>query len=232
MIQKSLLLLAFIPVYSVKAQVSFGLEAGYTGSKMTLEGNYPGLTNIQNTTNTLSGWHADVQLNIPVYKGLYVQPVIRYTTKGAKLTSESINPEVYTPVGQKLQLHYVELPVNLVYRQPVGNAGRVFVGAGPYAGLGVGGNYKYTVNYNGGVVTNNNRSVKFRREGGSDPTKMYLYPWDFGLNFLVGFEFKSLLTIGANYSLGLNDIDHNKMTTTKNQYVGVSLGVFLSREDY
>ncbi len=38
--------------------------------------------------------------------------------------------------------------------------------------------------------------------------------------------------LGANYSLGLADIDRQELTSSKNRYVGISLGFLFSREDY
>ena len=233
-IRFSILMLTIAVAIPSKAQVSLGIEAGYTSSDLSLKGNYQEFANVGNTTKPLKGWHVDLQVNIPLIRQtLYLQPVLRYTTKGACLESSGIlNPDIYTPVGQKLKLDYFDLPVNLVYRPKLGRAGRFFIGAGPYIGHGLSGKYSFQTQFKGEVTDKNSQDVVFTSKEGSSPMEVRLYPWDFGVNCLVGFEFRSLFTISANYSKGFQDIDRNSSTTTKNQYWGLSLGFFFSREDY
>jgi hypothetical protein len=54
----------------------------------------------------------------------------------------------------ELQLNYLEIPVNLVYK-PVLGAGRLLLGFGPYVGFGLGGKLK--------VATEQKTDVEFTK---------------------------------------------------------------------
>lgn len=70
------------------------------------------------------GFHAGVNIQIPVAPEFYFQPGLLFTTKGAKnLTST-------------YKLSYIELPLNFVYKGLLGN-GYVMVGFGPYVGYAI-----------------------------------------------------------------------------------------------
>jgi hypothetical protein len=62
--------------------------------------------------------------------GTYLQPGVLYSQKGAEFEDSA-----------ELQLNYIEIPVNLVYK-PVLGAGRLLLGFGPYVGFGLGGKLK------------------------------------------------------------------------------------------
>ena len=72
------------------------------------------------------GYHAGVNVQIPVASEFYFQPGLLFSTKGAKNVSGSVT--------NTTKLSYVELPLNMVYKGKLGN-GFVMVGFGPYLGL-------------------------------------------------------------------------------------------------
>ena len=70
------------------------------------------------------GFHAGVNMQIPIAPEFYFQPGLLFSTKGAKnLTST-------------YKLSYIELPLNFVYKGLLGN-GFVMVGFGPYVGYAI-----------------------------------------------------------------------------------------------
>jgi hypothetical protein len=228
-----LLLLAIIAGSPLHAQISIGLRGGYTLADMRYEDPTIGYkyNGIGNPTR-LNSWHADLMVDIPVWGGLYLQPVLRYNTVGAQFEQPAAAPAgVFLPSASELRLHYLQLPLNVVYKIPF-SFGKIAIGAGPYAGYGLNGNYDLAIRYNGRVVQNSQQDIRFGDNSNIKSTNSQLRRWDAGANVMLGVEFNSLIVVGANYSLGLTDVDRSSSSTLKNSYLGISLGVLLNREDY
>ena len=228
-----LLLLAIIAGSPLHAQISVGFRGGYTAADMrykdpTIGYKYNGIGN----PTRLNSWHIDMMVNIPVRGGLYLQPLIRYNTLGAQFEQPMATPVgVYLPSASEIRLHYLELPLNVVYKIPF-FFGKVAIGAGPYAGYGLGGKYDLAIRYNGKVVQNTEQEIRFNEQTNIVSTNSQLRRWDAGVNFMLGVEFNNLMVIGANYGLGMADLDRSPTSKLKNSYLGLSLGILLNREDY
>lgn len=187
------------------AQVSFGVKAGYNSATVSTENN--------EGTSRLSGFHAGVIADLSLAESFSLQPQLLYSAKGIKIKDFDMN-ENETKVSYKL--NYLELPVNFLYKPQVG-AGKLFVGAGPYVALGLGGKFGDT-------------KVKFdgKKSADIDETddNVHLKALDAGANFLAGYELKNGLLFSINYSLGLTNVspDGDK---SKNSYIGISVGYLL-----
>lgn len=228
-----LLLLAVIAGSPLHAQVSLGFRGGYTSADMRYEDPTIGYkyNGIGNPTR-LNSWHIDFLVNIPVKGGLHLQPALRYNTVGAQFEQPAAAPTgVFLPSASEIRLHYLELPLNVVYKIPF-SFGKVAIGAGPYAGYGLNGKYDLAIRYNGKVVQNSQQDFSFSNNSNIKSTNSQLRRWDAGANFMLGVEFNSLIVVGCNYSLGMTDVDRSPSSTLKNSYLGISLGVLLNREDY
>ena len=158
------------------------------------------------------GFNAGVTVDIPFGRDFYFQPGLLFSTKGAK---QDLGDET-----GKLTLNYLELPLNFVYKAPVGT-GAVLLGAGPYAAYGIGGKYK---------VGDESADVKFKKEpenGGADDA-IYFKPFDAGLNLLVGYEFTPNISLQLNAQLGLANINaYDDDAKLRNTGYGVSVGLKL-----
>ena len=151
----------------------------------------------------LIGFHAGVNLQLPVAPEFYFQPGLLFSTKGAKISTTSY------------KLTYIELPLNFVYKALVGN-GYFMLGFGPYVAYGIGGT-----------------DIEFKKTvetGDSDAIK-YFKPFDAGANLFFGYELPAGLFLQVNTQLGLLDINpvDNRITgdnksTLKNTGYGISLG--------
>ena len=126
---------------------------------------------------------------------------------------------------------YIQLPVNLVFKLPLDNDTRLFVGAGPYVQMGIGGTAK-TVSQFGGVGTSNSYDIKFDSD---DPTTTQeegasqdrLKRFDIGMNALAGIESGSIM-VGLNYGLGftkINSTETNSNANDNNKYRTFSINV-------
>lgn len=225
----SLFLLIILSSLDLCAQVSFGLTVGVNQSSMQYR---DPLGRADESKRPLRRVSADFQVHVPiVYNALYVVPALRYVTKGANLTVGHLqggNAES----TRRLEVHYLELPVNFLYKIPV-SFGRIALGAGPYAAYGLCGNNRLQVYNAGALVSVNEYSVGFSRH-----VNKGIYPgtrlnrWDIGGQVSAGLEFSNLLMVGVHYSQGIRNLDLSGNSRIRNSSIGVSVGVILSREDY
>ena len=165
----------------------------------------------------LIGYHAGVNIQIPVAPEFYFQPGLMFSTKGAESVS------VLTPT---YKLSYVELPLNFVYKGQVGN-GYFMVGVGPYVAYGIGGKAIYEV---GSVKSESDVTFKNEVVLGDPLMAVYVKPFDAGGNIFFGYELAGGLFMQLNAQLGMLDIkpDHylnpDDSSILKNTGYGISLG--------
>jgi len=166
----------------------------------------------------LLGYHAGINVQIPIVAGFYLQPGILYTLKGAKNTNS-----VYT---ETTKIGYLEVPFDLIYKVSLGK-GFFMLGAGPYFAYGISGNVK-----DEGSSVTLDRDIKFKNVVAvTDPlTTPYYKAFDAGANAFVGFESSVGLFLQLETQFGLTNINpEDKRILTdksskKNTGFGLSLG--------
>ncbi|MBN1926127.1 MAG: PorT family protein [Prolixibacteraceae bacterium] len=165
------------------------------------------------------GFHAGVNVQLPVAPQFYFQPGLMFSTKGAENT-EGVLSGTYN-------LSYVELPLNFVYKAPVG-IGYFMLGFGPYVAYGIGGKATYE---GGAASVETDIEFKNEVEAGDPLTTVYVKPFDAGANLFFGYELPAGLFLQLNTQLGLVDINpkDNRITgdnqsILKNTGYGLSLG--------
>jgi len=163
------------------------------------------------------GYHAGVNVQIPLVPMFYFQPGLLFSTKGANYTNSSI------------KLSYVELPLNLVYKGSLGN-GYVMIGFGPYVGYAIGG--KSTIN-DENITIDKDIVFKNEVEEGDEYLTAYFKRFDAGGNIFAGYEMASGIFIQLNAQFGMlkiNPEDNRTLTvysdqlSVKNRGFGLSLG--------
>jgi hypothetical protein len=146
------------------------------------------------------GFNAGVNAEIPVGIDFYLQPGLLFSTKGAKEKDSD----------RKINLSYLEIPVNFIYKPALGE-GRMLLGFGPYAAFAVGGETK-----------NPDIEIPF----GDQPDEWKRF--DAGANLLAGYEFSNRFSFQLNAGLGLirlnNRPSDDNESSIKNTGFGVSLG--------
>ena len=102
----------------------------------------------------------------------------------------------------------MELPVNLVFKAPITGATQFFVGAGPYAAVGIAGKVKTEGTNILGQTYTREKDIEFSND---DPTTFnkeegaglgLVRRFDYGLNGAAGIETRNMV-LGLNYGLGL-----------------------------
>ena len=208
---------------AMQAQIGFGLLGGV--NFQNINGKNSNGDNLEN--GLLTGFHAGVNVNIPIAPDFYFQPGLLFSVKGAK--NEFFSPDIkasgdYTTTTR---LSYVEMPLNLLYRPQLGN-GHLLLGFGPYLAYGISG--KETTQLNSVSVE---RTVKFKNSVASWTDLVenaYYRPFDAGANILFGYEFAMGAFIQMNAQLGLLKINpeyawiSDDETAYKNTGYGLSLG--------
>ncbi|MBL0305245.1 MAG: PorT family protein [Chitinophagaceae bacterium] len=197
---------------------SFGLRAGVNFQNIT--GKDEDGNKLEN--DLLTGFNIGINAEIPLAPQFYFQPGLLFTTKGAK--SEDLI--LGQTIKGKINISYVELPLNFLYKPMLGQ-GRLLMGFGPYVALGVGGK----VTYEGGG-SSLSEDIEFKKTVKlSDPDDVfYVRPMDAGANLLFGYQFANKVSVQLNAQLGLTKINpeyegaSNDRTEAKNTGFGVSLG--------
>jgi hypothetical protein len=182
------------------AQFRVGVKAGGNISKQRV--NVSSGNSVFSNDNYKS-YHAGLITEVKLANRFYVQPQLLYTRKGSTLLSST------GAADAKLRIHYLEMPVNLVYKVPV-SFGYLFGGAGAAFSYGISG--KQTQASHSSSIFDRNQS--WRRE-------------DVSLSFTAGVEMDNGLFVSINSQKGLLDVNNAPGISVKNSAVSVSLGYMI-----
>ena len=170
--------------------------------------------------NTLSSFQVGFIGDVPLAGNVIsLQPGILFTGKGSKI--QRGNPSDNGYFKQSSNPYYIEVPVNLVFKAPIGTGTRFFAGAGPYIAIGIAGKNKTEGRTILGTTFNSERDIQFSDD---DPTTFseeegtgfgVLKRFDYGLNGTAGIEGKSVV-LGVNYGLGLAKLQSGSNSSQDN----------------
>lgn len=182
--------------------------------------------------NALTSFNVGIGYDIPFTENFSFQPGLMYTGKGAKThVGQAGSNFYYTATSNPM---YLELPLNLVVKIPLTQTSKFYIGAGPYAAMGIAGKNKFD-SYTLGVHRYSSENIVYSND---NPTTSQeenygygkLKKFDYGVNALAGFEF-TRFTLGANYGYGLVKInsgtDNNANDKGKNRVWSFTLGIKL-----
>jgi hypothetical protein len=223
--KSKLLVLIFILLSStfiLNAQIGFGLIGGV--NIQNINGKNSDGDKLDN--GVLTGFHAGININIPVAPDFYFQPGLLYSVKGSKnnfYSSEGTSPGDFTTTTK---LSYIEMPLNLLFRPKLGG-GHLLLGFGPYVAYGIGG----SENTDLGTVSYE-RSVKYKSKVTSLVDLVdnaYYRPFDAGANILFGYEMSMGVFLQLNAQLGLLKInpEYSWATDSKAAYHNTGFGFSL-----
>lgn len=190
-------------------KIKFGIHAGTSIANMKYEGEGMSFSP-KSSVGIQGGFVADFQLS----KHISIQPGANFVQKGTRMKD---GEDKYIE-----RINAIEIPVNVLFNSQGAN-GNFFVGAGPAVSFAVAGKYIEKID---GETDKENMSF------GNDEMENDYRALDFGLNGMIGYEFKGGLFLAANYNLGLRNLfpggdeDYGKVKTN---YVGIRLGYFFSR---
>ncbi len=200
------------------SETSFGIRAGVNFQNI----NGKEFDGDKSDNKLIPGFNAGINVELPVAPDFYLQPGLLFTTKGAKNEFTLLGSDYKTT----LNLSYVELPINFLYK-PLLGAGKLIVGFGPYVAMAVAG--KETEE---GPGIDRSTTVKFENKVKlSDPDDaVYVRPLDAGANIMFGYEMSNKLSVQLNTQLGLMEINpeyegfEEDKSSLKHTGFGLSLG--------
>ena len=155
--------------------------------------------------NTLTSFQAGIIGNINLAGFVALQPGILITGKGTKTQDGSSSDANYFKATTNPI--YLEVPLNLVFKGPVGPDTKFFAGAGPYLAIGIAGKNKTEGKFLGASFSSE-KNIEWSND---DPTTLnyeegagfgIMKRFDYGLNGTAGFETKNAV-FSVNYGLGL-----------------------------
>ncbi|NIG56470.1 porin family protein [Chitinophaga sp. Cy-1792] len=206
-----------------QAQFRVGVKAGVGASyhsKFKTTDTYFSFPPLDNYLNGhQASYYAGVTADWQLSGHLSLQPSLLYSVKGGKtgITNYISIADYPMPVDQKGEdrLHYLELPVTLLYKHKLGS-GKAFAGAGLYQAMYLDGSkkgdfsirewpkYKQPIPQDGGDVFEGRRGPLY--DGNQADAKL----WDTGANFTAGYELPFGVQLALNYSLGFNETYYGK----------------------
>jgi len=217
--------LAVLSVTAMKAQVSFGVEAGPNFQNMVGKDS----DGDKVTNGLLVGFHVGVTAGIPIAPDFLFQTGLLFSQKGSK-NNEGLIPlkAAGGDYNTTTRISYIELPLNLLFKPQFGG-GHILVGFGPYVAYGLGGTQK--VNYPNNPTLE--QKIKFRSEipiaDYWDIETVYFRGFDAGADIFAGYELDMGLFVLLKTQLGLLNMitdvrDWEGESNLKNTGFGLSVG--------
>lgn len=170
---------------------------------------------------SLTSFHVGFLGDIPLGDAFSFQAGLLLTGKGARTEIYAGSNTTDNYYKLKTNPLYLEVPVNFVFKVPFGNDSRLYIGAGPYVAMGIGGKIKGEQKLLG-VMSSYENDIEFNNDdpttsGQEDASVRKLRRFDYGANALAGFEVGKVM-LGLNYGWGLakigstqsDDNDQNK----------------------
>jgi outer membrane protein OmpA-like peptidoglycan-associated protein len=211
------------------AQLRIAIAGGGHTSTIQETNDLPNWSELENKFSSRTGAHfgfiADLRLGIK--SKFYFQPGILFYNKGRKF-SNSYDTAVfnYFSIDAKQFINYVEAPLNIVYKIPMGGKTKFFIGGGPYLSFFYNGMEK-TETYlkTGTVTTTEDKDLPV----GDAPGKYKTL--DIGVGGTAGIEFGKFF-IAGNFSRSINDMYKSAVYNGqfKNQVAGATLGIFIGND--
>lgn len=140
--------------------------------------------------------------------------------KGSKKTLE----ESSLSLDRTFRLYYLDVPVYFNYRYRLNNRHKVYIGVGPYVGVGIFGNKHISFAFGDDDPSTNNQKIKW----GSNVEEDDLKRLDYGLSGKVGYLFNETVNVAISYDYGLPNISTKSDTESfKNRLLRISLAYTL-----
>jgi outer membrane protein OmpA-like peptidoglycan-associated protein len=220
-----ILLTCILTASYLHSQLRVGLAGGPSVSSVKEINDLPGWDSIRNNYSSRTGIHlgiiADIRLSST--SKFYFQPGVFFYNKGRKYTTPNDTVGTIRTYTFSQLLNYMDMPLNVLVKFPLGQKVRLVLGGGPYFSFFYNGKEKTETEYNDGTFeSDENSDLAVGTKPGQYKT------FDYGINGLAGFEF-GRLSVTANYSRGLGDfytptynghLNHRVMGATLAVYLG------------
>jgi len=216
---------------------------------------YADRTTESGSTQSITSWYGGYVFDYFLSSGFAIRWSLLLENKGWKgsFQKEGVwqDPQQYNnwrtdSVGgtEQFSLHYLSLPVNLLFFAPLKKI-KIYFGAGGYIAYGIMG--RYTANFAYSTFPNVKDSIaEIVFNTNSDKYKGAAYhanTFDWGLTASAGIEFRNGLFVNFSYSNGLRDVlidrygfedintgKYSPILPNRNRAVCVGIGYFISKK--
>lgn len=166
--------------------------------------------NVTYERKSIANIQGGVVIDYAFVDNFFLEAGATFQRKGNKQTAElqasAMGISYSTKSTMTANMFYVEVPVTLNYRIPIGDMGLI-PQAGPYVAFGVGGKTKSSTEFD----TNNETIKKYLEQMGSEDSEYDSFgddgaeKLDFGVRLGLGLAFSEKLKFTVGYDLGLLD---------------------------
>lgn len=189
--------------------------------------------------NMLTTFNAGLMGRFGISKLFDLETGLLFTGRGSKAETYFSGDADDNYIKSKFNPYYIELPLNAVLKFPLAANGdnSLFVHAGPYAAIGIGGKSKIESRFIG-LTSTSTQTIKFNDDDPStsaqeDAAYNKLKRFDYGVNVGGGLDLGAVI-LKANYGLGfakINSTETNNSDDDKNKYrtLSISVGIPLGR---
>ncbi|MBO9564705.1 MAG: OmpA family protein [Niastella sp.] len=216
------------------AQLRVALLAGPHAASVDEKNSIPGWeTQVKPFYGNRSGFNIGFLADIPLNNSgkLYFQPGIFYLSKGRKFQRFYDTTQIQTDtlsVKHTFYTNYIDIPLNVTYKMPLGKKAKFFVSAGPYLSFFYNGKNSQET-----LVAIGDSALKFNKEEddievGKASRKAKTF--DYGINGRAGFELGGVIISGF-ISQGLGNFfqTDDDANTFKHKVFGASVGFWLNK---
>ncbi|MFV0606429.1 MAG: outer membrane beta-barrel protein [Niabella sp.] len=182
-------------VGAVNAQTKVGFKGGYNLAKITYNNN----GDVTDKAG-LSTFNAGLAVDATIADIFSIRTGLELQGKGSKYTATS-SLGTYEHTVNPL---YIELPLNFTVNIPMGGNSKIFVGAGPYAAVGITGKDKWTAT-TGVSETKGERTIDWGNDNpvsGDNGDQGDFKRFDAGANVIGGIDLGKF-AVQAQYGIGL-----------------------------
>ncbi len=207
---------------NVRAQMGFGPEVGLGMSSMRFA---PAIGFTSATRSAIFSGKVGGLVDARISKHVYGQAGVSFARRGQERTfSFYVSDSVNASVEQALTIHYIDIPLSVVYKTGTQGRGRFILGIGATPGYIVGGNNKLRQSgTDSGVAFSNSFNKPILA---TDPTPVARF--DLGVNLSAGYELPTGLFFRAYYTSGVQDIGRGT-EINKNRMWGISAGYLFGK---
>ncbi len=175
-----------------------------------------------------AGMHLGILVEVPLSSRFFFQPGIQYMAKGQKyfMSNDPASAQLTDTVSatSNQAINYIEIPLNIAYKVPLGKNVKFLISAGPYVSFFYSGKQKFETRL---YTSNSFKNVEQPLATGKDIGKINTV--DLGMNARAGFEIGNIILTGF-MSRGLSNFYHASYKGTFNhKVVGASLGIWLNK---
>lgn len=198
-----------------ESRVSFGIYGG--ANMQNLNG-----TNVAGVTlknSLVPKFVFGLNLTYLIAPEFYLQSGLQYIGKGTKGTMPFVDINGTHSITRELNLNYIELPINFVYK-PLLGSGHLLLGFGPYIGYCFSGKAVFS---NDPELADEKLVIGKTVPNNQTNNLIYFKPIDVGANFLVGYEFQNGLQFILNSQLGLINVNSDNAGSLTNKNTGFGL---------